>query len=62
MRLVGVFLMAFVMNGCSPSTIQQALRSDEAVSKQADSQQTQARALVVTDNPYTISRDRLENE
>jgi hypothetical protein len=50
------------LTGCVNSTLEQALRPDQPMSVTTDLRlQDQNRpGLVVTDNPYTISSDRLE--
>jgi hypothetical protein len=60
MWLIGVLLLTLVVSACSPSTIQQSLRPEQATNSRPNSQQRKKQGLVVTDNPYTISSDRLE--
>jgi hypothetical protein len=56
----GLLLMP---SACGSSTLDQALRPDQPTSVTTTNPRSQVqnkRGLIVTDNPYTISSDRLE--
>jgi hypothetical protein len=57
----GLILAFFVLSACGTS-VEQSLRPDQPTSPASDSSaQTKKRqGLVVTDNPYMISSERLE--
>jgi hypothetical protein len=56
-----LFLTFFVLSACDTS-VEQALRPDQPTSVATDSgaQNKKRQGLVVTDNPYMISSERLE--
>ena len=60
--LLGSFVVTLALSACGTSTLQQTLRPAQPTSATADlGQPNQKRqGLVVTDNPYTVSSDRLE--
>ncbi len=59
--LPGLSLAFFVLSGCGTS-VEQALRPNQPTSPAADSSvhDKTRQGLVVTDNPYMISSERLE--
>ena len=60
--ILGAFFVPLTLGGCVNSTLEQALRPDQQTSVTADPRlkDQNRQGLVVTDNPYTISSDRLE--
>jgi hypothetical protein len=60
MMVFALFLIALALTACSPGTIEQNLRPDQQTVTAAGPQQKKRQGLVVTDNPYMISSDRLE--
>ena len=57
---IGFLLLMLAITGCGQSTIEQTLRPDQTALSNKNALTTKKRGLVVTDNPYTISSDRLE--
>ena len=57
MKLFGLAIIAIMISGCANSALQPPERPAATA---ANPQQKKQRGLVVTDNPYTISSDRLE--
>jgi hypothetical protein len=58
---LGLFLAIFALSACGTS-LEQALRPEQPTSAITDSgsQNKKRQGLVVTDNPYMISSERLE--
>jgi hypothetical protein len=58
-KRIGLLLLALMMPACGQSSIEQALRPQQPTVVNGSSQ-PKKQGLVVTDNPYTISSERLE--
>lgn len=60
MRTVGFLLIMLTATACSQTSLEQALRPTDPVQTETSAQQQKWQGLVVTDNPYMLSNDRLE--
>ena len=60
MRKMAFLLIMLTTSACSQASVEQALRPTEAVQTAPSAQSQKWQGLVVTDNPYMLSSDRLE--
>lgn len=58
--LFSLLLVISTLAACSPSSLEANLRPDSMPASTANTQPKKRQGLVVTDNPYMISSDRLE--
>ena len=60
MRKIALLLLMLTASACSQTSVEQALRPTEPPQTASSAQQQKWQGLVVTDNPYMLSSDRLE--
>src|SRR5215813_929048 len=60
MRKMAFLLIMLTASACSQASVEQALRPTEPAQSEPSAQPQKWQGLVVTDNPYMLSSDRLE--
>ena len=60
MRKIGLLLIMLAISACSQASLEQALQPAEPVQAASAVPKQKWQGLVVTDNPYMLSSDRLE--
>ena len=60
MRKIGCLLIILIVTGCTQASLEQTLRPADPAQTDTTAQKQKWQGLVVTDNPYMLSDDRLE--